>query len=464
LSLPPDWRTLLCRSVGPHVPSSRQESVEVVQQRCTTVSKSRQLVPLPVVFELQGLGDDQKRFLCLFCLHAILQLRKNALAAREVLQHVLVFDEAHNVFPKEQYGQLSVPSRLAREVREYGEAIIAATQQADVAESLIANSGIKIILRTDYPKDVEFASKLLQIEPKWLPKLALGFGITRLPSRFYSPFLFTFPPQPIKNTTVPDDVVRQRFDDLGGARNEMPSEHAPVAVTAKEHELLVDIATRPISGITARYDRLGWHPVTGNAIKNTIIKKELAAFEEVPTATGRVKILTLTSLGTEYLAAHGVSLPTGRRGGGAHEYWRATIRGILEREGYTATEEFPVGEGRTVDLRAQRGRHEIVVEIETGKSDVQANIEKCRTLPATIVFFFLTTALRDNWQEALPRTALALTRGDLDQVVRAADAAGAGLVISYGLRIAEYAVFLADLIAFLVFIWRTTVKFLKGLA
>jgi hypothetical protein len=51
----------------------------------------------------------------------------------------------------------------------------------------------------------------------------------------------------------------------------------------------------------------------------------------------------------------------------------------------------------------------------------------------------------------------------IELVVRAADAAGANVVVSYGLRIAEYAVFVADLVAFLVFIWRTTGSFLKGL-
>lgn len=58
---------------------------------------------------------------------------------------------------------------------------------------------------------------------------------------------------------------------------------------------------------------------------------------------------------------------------------------------------------------------------------------------------------------------IALAAIVIELVVRAADAAGANLVISYGLRIAEYAVFAADLLVFLVFIWRTTVKFLKGL-
>src|ERR1019366_5356417 len=180
---------------------------------------------------------------------AVMQLRKHGRAPREVLQHVLVFDEAHNVFPKEPFGQLGVPSRLAREVREYGEAIIAATQQADVADSLIANSGTKIILRTDYPKDVEFASKLLQLEPKWFPTLSLGTGIVRLPTRFSTPFLFTFWEQPIKNWVVSDDVVRARYDTLGLSR---PIDAASAAerpsVTEREGKLLADIAAAPICG------------------------------------------------------------------------------------------------------------------------------------------------------------------------------------------------------------------------
>src|SRR5262249_2340165 len=174
------------------------------------------LLRVPVVFELQGLGDDEKRCFCLYLLQAVLLLRKHQDDAREVLRHLLLFDEAHNVFPKEQWGELGVPSRLAREVREYGEAIIAATQQADVADSLIANSGTKLILRCDYPKDVEFASKLLQIEARWVAKIPLGQGIARLPTRYYQPFLFSFPEQRIKNQRVPDQLVRERYAQWTG--------------------------------------------------------------------------------------------------------------------------------------------------------------------------------------------------------------------------------------------------------
>ena len=375
------------------------------------------LMRRPVVFELQGLGDDQKKFFCLYCLHAVLQLRKNDSATREVLQHILVFDEAHNVFPKEQYGELGVPSRLAREVREYGEAIIAATQQADVADSLIANSGIKIILRTDYPKDVDFASKLLQIEPRWLPKLSLGTGIARLPTRFYTPFLFTFPPQPRKNLLVADDAVRSRYEAIMGTPPAPPPSEAVNAVTEKERALLGDIAQHPIAGVIARYERLGWNAKIGNAIKDAIITKGLAEFENVPTSTARIKILTLTSAGEGHLEREGITVPSWRRGGAAHEYWRETIRGLLQRQAYTVTDEYAVP-GGYVDLHATNGVREVFVEIETGKSDVNTNIEKCRGLTGTVVFFFLTNDLRDAWQEQLSgiTDVHALTPAELDRL------------------------------------------------
>ncbi|HEY3439704.1 MAG TPA: DUF87 domain-containing protein [Paludibaculum sp.] len=374
----------------------------------------------PVVFELQGLGDDQKRFFCLYVLQYLLFLRKHDSRAREVLQHVLVFDEGHNVFPKDQFGEHSVPSRLAREVREYGEAIIAATQQTDVSDSLIANSGTKIILRTDFPRDVEFASRLLHVDPKWLPRLPLGTGIVRLPTRYYQPFIFTFAEQPQKNVLVSDAEVGARFDQLGGLRAPAAApQEEMVSVSAQEHALLVDIAQEPIAGITARYERLGWHAKTGNTIKDRIIEKGLARFEDVPTATARIKILTLTPEGEQYLAAHGIARAPGRRGGPAHEYWRQTLRRVLERHRYAVAEEFPIGAGRAVDLYGSKGAHHVYVEIETGKADVAANIAKIAGMEGSVVFFFVTPELRQGWADQLPAGALGLGPGDLDAFAQA---------------------------------------------
>src|SRR5581483_3571007 len=312
----------------------------------TTARTIGELLTHQVIFELHGFGDDQKRFFCLYCLQAILLLRKNGNVPREQLQHLLIFDEAHNIFPRERPGEISVPARLAREVREYGEAIIAATQQSDVSESLIANSGFKFILRCDYPRDVYFASQLLQIEPKWLPKLPLGTGIARLPVRFYLPILFTFSVQPIKNLMISDEEVHEHWTRAAlPVGEELPSS---ISLSEREDQLLRDVAQTPISTLTNRYARLGWNAKTGNAIKDNVIAKGFATFEPVTTPTGQVKILSLTDQATKHLAERGVVIRRSRHGGPEHEYWKHLVRARLEDRGYAVDEEHPIGTGKTV--------------------------------------------------------------------------------------------------------------------
>ena len=384
----------------------------------TTGQTINELLSRPVVFELHGFGDDQKRFFCLFFLQGVLLLRKNASSARERLQHVLVFDEGHNVFPRERQGEVSVPARLAREVREYGEAIIAATQQADVSESLIANSGFKFILRCDYPRDVTFASQLLQIKPEWLPKLALGTGIARLPVRYYSPFLFTFGVQPIKNTIVPDAVVHAQWKrHFTGVPVPLPTvvPHA----SDRELQLLRDVAAHPISTITQRYERLGWNYRAGNAVKDSVIASGLARFDAVATPKAQVKILSLTDRGCDLLERAGVSVARSRHGGAEHEYWKAMARAHLERHGYAVQEEYAVGGGKTVDLRAERESRVLFIEIETGKSDIPANITKCASLPGEVVFVFTTDTVRQAHEAAIRAArpdAHLLTTAELEQL------------------------------------------------
>jgi hypothetical protein len=162
----------------------------------------------------------------------------------------------------------------------------------------------------------------------------------------------------------------------------------------------------PISPITQRYDRLGWNAKTGNAIKDQVIGKGLAFFETVSTPTARVKILSLTEPGMAHLAGVGVDLQRTRHGGAEHEYWKWAIRSRLERQGYAVTEEYPVGEGKTVDLRATRGAEVLWVEVETGRSDIPANIAKCRALSGRVVFVFTDAQTRDQYRDQVPGAAL----------------------------------------------------------
>ena len=406
------------------------------------------LLSVPVVFELEGLGEDQQRFCSLFLLQSVLFLRKHETVVREVLRHVLIFDEAHNIFRKDQWGELSLPSKLAREVREYGEALVSATQQADVADSLIANSGTKIILRTDHPKDVDFTSKLLQVEGRWISKIPIGHGIARLATRYYQSFLFTFPEQPLKNRLIDEERVQARYTQWTMRLISRKSRHDPAlrsayqaleqwarttsgtspmvittsmvalpqamgGIAEKEQTLLDDIARFPISTVTQRYERLGWNPKTGNAVKDKLLASGLVVFEILPVLNSRVKLLAVTEQGAADLKRRGVRAASSGRAGLEHEFWRARIRERCESRGFTVTEEYHLGAGKRVDLLAQHKGRKIFIEIETGKSDVLANIAKCKGQGDLIIFFTNAVALAAT---PVPRDVLALTPESLSQL------------------------------------------------
>jgi hypothetical protein len=65
--------------------------------------------------------------------------------------------------------------------------------------------------------------------------------------------------------------------------------------------------------------------------------------------------------------------------------------------GYEVVEEFPIGGSKASDLVATRGGKRIAFEIETGKADVVANVQKCLAAGIGEVFVVATSAnLRDS--------------------------------------------------------------------
>lgn len=60
-----------------------------------------------------------------------------------------------------------------------------------------------------------------------------------------------------------------------------------------------------------------------------------------------------------------------------HEYWKQRVANQLEDQGYQVVLESERGDGRgTMDISARSGSENVVVEIETGKSDVVANVQR----------------------------------------------------------------------------------------
>lgn len=98
----------------------------------------------------------------------------------------------------------------------------------------------------------------------------------------------------------------------------------------------------------------------------------------------QLKILQLTGSGWVLASSLGIARPRAGKGGAVHEYWRHRLTVAMERLGYTVTHEFALGDGKAADLCASRQGAQVLVEIETGKSDVRGNIRKCANEPLLV--------------------------------------------------------------------------------
>jgi DNA-binding MarR family transcriptional regulator len=147
---------------------------------------------------------------------------------------------------------------------------------------------------------------------------------------------------------------------------------------ARAEELLLrDIAEDRSSSTTERYMRLGLNAYQGNKARESLILKGLIEVKDIPTRTGRVRLLELTEKGREEARALGLKAGDScRKGGPDHEYMKGRIAREYRLRGYQVIEEYPLGKGKATDLVAVKDGKRIAIEVETGKSDAIYNVRK----------------------------------------------------------------------------------------
>lgn len=110
------------------------------------------------------------------------------------------------------------------------------------------------------------------------------------------------------------------------------------------------------------------------------------ALADIPSLVEYPVILAPINAGLT-LAVSSIIHPPARRDGLVHEYWKHKIAAELKAKGFDVKVEAGLETGGTVDILVQTEDGPRAVEIETGKSDVKANIEKCEKadIPMTVV-------------------------------------------------------------------------------
>jgi hypothetical protein len=352
-----------------------------------------------VILELDALTNSDKTFFIEALLLWIHHYRLSE-GEREVFKHAIVIEEAHHILlrkKQEMTGTEAITDIILREIRELGEAIILLDQHPSlISLPALGNTYTTLCFGLKHRADMFTISESLLLEKEqvdFLGQLETGLAIVKLQGRYFKPFLVRFPLFPIRKGVVSDsdllrrngshseesEVVRVEKDmkrlirTIEGLVNK---ERAEVVLTEDERKFLVDIARNPISGVVARYIRLGINRYQGNNLQRQLLDKGLICWRPVSTRTGRLKVLVLSDAGKKAIPDVAVEKVFHKAGGFEHESAKLKLGEHYRRKGYAVTYEYKLPGGRSVDVVAEKDGKRIAIEIETGKSDSVYNIKK----------------------------------------------------------------------------------------
>lgn len=339
------------------------------------------------IVELNGLSSQSKAFLVPLIALWIYSA-KLASNARERLELVLVLEEAHHVLRADARGGETVMTMLLRQCRELGIGIVIVDQHPHLMHPVVANAATTILLNLRDPRDVKRGSELVGLserDRRFVNQLPVGDGVVRL-ERVDRPFLVRFPLVSVEKGSVTDaEVSRLLRGNTSGSVRKTPEEPecgrfprilaSDDALSADELAFVCDVLTHSEDGVRARYARLGWSADRGNRVKRRLVEGGVLEAASVPVGRSRKVVLRVSGAAGRRLGLEDWS--HGGRESLAHAYWKARWAKEYRRRGYEVRVEVERerSEGR-MDVLAVRGAERVALEVETGRSDVVANVRR----------------------------------------------------------------------------------------
>lgn len=186
-----------------------------------------------------------------------------------------------------------------------------------------------------------------------------------------------------------------------------------IDLTTKEREFLRDVWRHKTSPVTERYVRLGLSRRVGNETQSSLVRRSFLRPVFVSIGSGRIKTFSLTEKGKKALGIE--DQRSKRHGGVEHQYWQERLAERLKQMGWQVEAEYPIGGGKTIDLVAAKDGRRIAFEVETGNSDIAANVRKIPPGKFDKLVVVLTSAPARAQAKGLRRPGLKVVRAaDLD--------------------------------------------------
>lgn len=169
-----------------------------------------------IIFELNSLGNIEKKFFCEFILTYIYKLKKAGNKNSEgKFEYAILVDEAHNIFLKKPttFAMESVTDMIYREMREYGIGLICIDQHiSKLSDTIKGNSSCHVAFQQQLPQDIMDISGLMQLKDYkyFFTMLPVGSAIVRLSERYTFPFLITVSKLKLKEDFITDKKITDR--------------------------------------------------------------------------------------------------------------------------------------------------------------------------------------------------------------------------------------------------------------
>lgn len=328
-----------------------------------------------VILELDGLSDSDQAFIIGSLLLWIYHYRLRQ-PEREILKHFIVIEEAHHLF-LETRKEEDIADIIMREIRELGEAIIVIDQHpSKMSVSALGNLSTKFALTLSLNQDVMAIANAMLLgkdERRYLAMLTLGQCVCRS-DRFSLPVLLTIDNFPIQKGSVTDEDLKTL---MAGYLKDLNLQSPPFSNQSPIHSIqnqetlsplgriiLENIELKPFIGFVKRFRDLGLKIPDGYRITEELTARRLI----VPLTIDSQRLYELTPKGRELL---GRKASHKGRGGLEHRYFIEKIR-----EYYFNQQGFAFLEKDDIDLVIYKGEKTIAIQMETGKSDIQANLLK----------------------------------------------------------------------------------------
>ena len=342
-----------------------------------------------IILELDGLSASDQAFVIGAFLLWVYHYRMRQ-PEREVLKHFILIEEAHHLFLKTRKEE-DIADVIMREIRELGESMVIIDQHpSKISDSALGNLGTKFVLTLSLNQDVQAVANAMLLErdqQKFLSKLTMGQTICRS-DRLTEPVLLSIPPFPVNKGSVTDEDLKSLMAPylekmkpewiLSPHSSHIRNVQKPETLSPLGRIVMDNIAQNPILGLVKRFKKLGLK--TGQGYK---IIEELTSLGLIKDRTvDGLKLYELTARGKETL---GRKNPLRGRGGLEHRYWVEKIR-----EHYLKNEGFTFLEKEDLDLVIETYDQTLAVQVETGKSDLEANLWKLARFRADRKFMIAT--------------------------------------------------------------------------